>query len=72
MGEIMCSNSRGRSPGKWRDRVKENICERGATRRGDLNQAKREYLAWTGRGGEFSAVVTPLRDTPRGNKVSEL
>ncbi len=37
-------NSRGRSLGRWRDRVKEYMCERGATRGGGLDQAKRECL----------------------------
>ena len=33
-------NSRGRPPGRWRDRVKEYMCERG----GGLDQARRECL----------------------------
>ncbi len=37
-------NSRGRLPGRWRDRVKEYMCERGATRRGGLDQAMKECL----------------------------
>ncbi len=44
MSESVGPNSRGRSPGMWRDRVKEYMCERGATRRGGLDQAKRECL----------------------------
>ncbi len=35
---------RGRPPGRWRDRVKECMCERGATRVGKLDQARRECL----------------------------
>ncbi len=42
--ESVDSNSRGRLPVRWRDRVKEYMCERGATRRGVLDQAKRECL----------------------------
>ncbi len=38
-------SSRGRPPGRWRDRVKEYMCERGATRGGGLDQARRER--WT-------------------------
>ncbi len=42
--ESVGSNSRGRPPGRWRDRVKEYMCERGATRWGGLVQTKRECL----------------------------
>ncbi len=44
MSESVGSNCRGRPPGRWRDRVKEYMCERDATRRGGLDQAKRECL----------------------------
>ncbi len=44
MSESVGPNSRGRPPGRWRDRVKEYRCERGATRGGRLNQAKRKCL----------------------------
>ncbi len=54
----MGPNSRGRLIGRWRDRVKEYVCERGATRGGGL--------------GGFSAVATPLGDVPGGSKASEL
>ncbi len=30
--------------GRWKDRVKEYICERGATRRGGLDQARKECV----------------------------
>ncbi len=40
----MGPNSRGRPHGRWRGRVKEYMCERGVTRRGGLDQAKRECL----------------------------
>ncbi len=62
--------SRGRSLGRWRDRVKEYKGERGATRGGWLDRARRECLdreRWT-----LSAVVTPLGDVPRRCKTSEL
>ena len=39
-------NSRGRPPGRWRERVKEYVCERGATRGRGLDQARRECLDW--------------------------
>ncbi len=35
---------RGRGPGRWKDRVKEYMSERGATRRQGLKQAWRECL----------------------------
>ncbi len=37
-------DSRGKSPGRLRDRVKECMCARGATRRERLDQARRESL----------------------------
>ncbi len=37
----MGPSSRGRPPGRCRDRVKEYMCERGATREGGLDQARR-------------------------------
>ncbi len=42
--ESVGPNSRGRPPGRWRDRVKEYMRERGATRRGGLGQARKECL----------------------------
>ncbi len=37
-------NSRGRPPGRLRDRVKEYVCERGAG-------SSKKGVFWTGRGG---------------------
>ena len=37
-------NSRGRLPGRWRDRIKEYMCVRGATRGEGLDQRRRECL----------------------------
>ncbi len=37
-------SSRGKPPGRWRNRVKEYMCEEGATRGGGLDQARRECL----------------------------
>ncbi len=42
--ESVGSSSRRRQPGRWRDRVKEYMCERGATRGGRLDQGRRESL----------------------------
>ncbi len=44
VSESVGPSSRGRPLGRWRDRVKEYKCERGATRGGGLDQAKRECL----------------------------
>ncbi len=44
MSENVSPNYRGRPPGRWRDRVKEYMCESGATRGGRLDQARRECL----------------------------
>ncbi len=44
MSESVGPNSGGRLLGRWRDRVKEYMCERGATRGGGLDQARRECL----------------------------
>ncbi len=45
MSESGDPNSRGRPPGRCKGRViKEYLCERGATRRGGLDQAGRECL----------------------------
>ena len=35
---------RGRRPGRWRDRVKEYMCEKGATRRGGFEKARWKCL----------------------------
>ncbi len=51
---------RGRPPGKWRDRVKKYMCERGATSGRGLDQTRRKYL--TQKGGGFSAMHTPLEN----------
>ncbi len=44
MSESVGPNSTGRPPGRWRDRVREYMCERVAARGGRLDQAKRECL----------------------------
>ncbi len=44
----MGPNSRGRPLGRWKNRVKEYMCERGATREGRPDDARREYLAREG------------------------
>ncbi len=37
---VECHSRRGRPPGRWRDRVKEYMCERGATREGRAGSSK--------------------------------
>ncbi len=44
MSESVDPNSRGRPPGRLRDRVEEYMYEGGATRGGGLDQARRECL----------------------------
>ncbi len=66
MSESEGQNIRGRPPGRWRDRVKEYTCERGATE--GEGWIKQGGSVWTGRGGDFSAAATPLRDVPEGVK----
>ncbi len=44
VSESIGSDSRGRSPVRWKDNVKRYMCERGATAGGRLNQARRECL----------------------------
>ncbi len=44
VSESVGPNSRGRSLGRRKDRVKEYMCERGATRRRGFEQARRECL----------------------------
>ncbi len=60
---------RGRPLGRWRDRVKEYMCGRGAILEGWIKQGG---SVWTGRGGHFSAVATPLGDVPGGSEASQL
>ncbi len=65
MSESVGPSSRGRPPGKWRDRVKEYTCEREVIPEGE-GWLKQGGSVWTGRGGDFSAVATPCGTFPRG------
>ncbi len=40
--ESVGSNGKGRPPGRWKDRVKEYMCERGATRGGGMVGSSKE------------------------------
>ncbi len=63
VNESVGPDSRGRPLGRWRDRVKGYMFERGATRGEGLDQARRECF-WVGRGGGFSTMATLLEDVP--------
>ncbi len=66
MSESVGPSSRGKPPGRLRNRVKEDMYERGATR--GEGWIKGEGSVWTGRGGDFSA----MGDVPGGSEASEL
>ena len=44
VSDLEGSNQRGRPLGRWRDRVKEYMCERGDSRGGGLERARRDCL----------------------------
>ena len=44
LSEIEGCNQRGKPLGRWRDKMKEYTCERGDSRRGGLEWARRDYL----------------------------
>ncbi len=70
VSESVDPNSRGRTLGRWRDRVKEYMCKRGATRRGGPDQARRECLdreRW-----KLFCRGHPAGDVPGGSEASEL
>ncbi len=51
ISESVGPTSRGRPPGRWRDRVKEYMCERGATKEGGRARSSKEgevetFLPW--------------------------
>ncbi len=62
-------NRRGRPLGRWDDRMKEYMSERGVRGNGLEWQGG---SVWVGRGGGPSAVATPLRDASRGSEMSKL
>ncbi len=69
LGSVEGTNRRGRPLGRWEDRVKEYVSERGVREMGWSGQ---ETSAWIGRGGDLSAVATPLGDASGGSEASEL
>ncbi len=70
MSETVGPNSKGRPLDRWKDWVKEYMCERGATRGGGFEQTRREF--WIGRGGGFSVVATPFANVTGGEEASEI
>ncbi len=73
MSESVDPNSRERPLVRYRDRVKEYMCERDATRGwGGGGWIKQEGSVWIGRDGDFFAVVTPLVHVPGWSEASEL
>ncbi len=59
-------NRRGRPLGRWKDGVKEYRSETGVRGNGQGGSV------WIRRGGDPSAVATPLGDTSRGSEALEL
>ncbi len=68
VSESVGPNRRGRPLWRWRDRLKEYMCERGATREGGLDQARRECLDRE----RFFCCGHPLGNISEGSEVSEL
>ncbi len=68
--ESVDPNSRGRPPGRWRDRVEEYMWERGDTRGGGLDQARMECLNRE-RWRLFCCGYT-FGEVPRGSEASKL
>ncbi len=62
-------NRRGRPLGRWEDKVKEYVSDRGV--RGNGLEWE-EGSVWIGRGGDPSAVATPLGDASGGSEALEL
>ncbi len=65
MCEIVDPNSRGRPLGRWKDRIKEYMCE------GESLNKQGGHI-WIGRGGDFSALATLLGYVRGGSEVSGL
>ncbi len=57
LSELEGPGRKGRPPGRWKDRVKEYMSERGATRGGGLEQARRECLDGERGGGSFAVAL---------------
>ncbi len=63
LSSVEGTNKRESPLGRWEDRLREYVNERGVRVNG---------LEWTGKGGDLSARAKPLGDTYGGSKASEL
>ncbi len=63
LGSVEGTNRRGMPLGRWKDRMKEYVSERGV---------REEGSAWIGKDGDPSAMATPFGDASRGREASEL
>ena len=69
VNETVGSNSKGRPLGRWKDREKEDMCERNAIKREDgLNKQGRNV--WIGSDGGSAAVATLLGEVSKGSEAS--
>ncbi len=64
--ELEGPNRRGRSLGRWKDRVEENMGERGINGRGVLEQARRE--CWDRERCKLFYRGHPLMEVPGGSE----
>ncbi len=71
MSESVGPNSRGMPLGRWRDGVKEYMCEREMLAEGE-SWIKQGGSAWIGRRGDSSAVATLLVDVSGGSEAPKL
>ncbi len=69
LSSVEGTNRRGRPLGRWEDRVREYVSEKGV-RGSRLEWAQRKYRM--GSGGDPSAVATPLRDASTERGASDL
>ncbi len=67
----MGPNVRERPLGRLKDRVREYMCVREVLPEGE-GWIKQGGSVWTGRGGHFPAMTTPLTDIPESSKALEL
>ncbi len=65
-----CGPSKRKPLGRWKDRVKVYMCERGDNRKRRFEQARRECLDRERSRGS-SAMAIPLGDIARGRRESE-
>ncbi len=66
MSESVGPNSRGRPAGRWRDRVKEYMCERGATKGGGRAGSSKEGVLGQGEVETFLPWPSPWGTLPEG------